>query len=152
MASVQKRQKRLGFFLFFFIPPTSFFCVPLLGPLAAGEPQSSLGLLAWITGVVLCRASLYQPLSLCAHLSSGGLKRRRLRSPSAAFPSSQSQVVKEDKTAHFNGFFSLFLSGASGQRVKVEPEVSSYPGQSVTLRCAFADPTEVQLTMVRETK
>lgn len=151
MASVQKRQKRLGFF-FFFIPPTSFFCVPLLGPLAAGEPQSSLGLLAWITGVVLCRASLYQPLSLCAHLSSGGLKRRRLRSLSAAFPSSQSQVVKEDKTAHFNVFFSLFLSGASGQRVKVEPEVSSYPGQSVTLRCAFADPTEVQLTMVRGTK
>lgn len=34
--------------------------------------------------------------------------------------------------------------------MKVEPEVSSYPGQSVTLRCAFADPTEVQLTMVRE--
>ncbi|XP_075897130.1 poliovirus receptor homolog isoform X1 [Nelusetta ayraudi] len=42
----------------------------------------------------------------------------------------------------------LLLHGASGQRVKVEPEVSSYPGQSVTLRCAFADPTEVQLTMV----
>ncbi|XP_028325921.1 nectin-2 isoform X2 [Gouania willdenowi] len=37
---------------------------------------------------------------------------------------------------------------ASGQRVKVEPEVSSYPGQTVNLRCAFTDATGVQLTMV----
>uniref|UniRef100_A0A3Q0S561 Nectin cell adhesion molecule 3 n=1 Tax=Amphilophus citrinellus TaxID=61819 RepID=A0A3Q0S561_AMPCI len=46
-------------------------------------------------------------------------------------------------------FVSLFCSGASGQRVKVEPEVSSYPGQTVNLRCAFTDPTGVQLSMVR---
>ncbi|XP_074509330.1 nectin-2 isoform X2 [Sebastes fasciatus] len=38
--------------------------------------------------------------------------------------------------------------GASGQRVKVEPEVLSYPGQTVNLRCAFTDATGIQLTMV----
>ncbi|XP_077431682.1 nectin-2 isoform X3 [Vanacampus margaritifer] len=38
--------------------------------------------------------------------------------------------------------------GASGQRVKVEPEVLSYPGQTVNLRCAFTDTTGIQLTMV----
>ncbi|KAF7670136.1 hypothetical protein LDENG_00049680 [Lucifuga dentata] len=43
---------------------------------------------------------------------------------------------------------SIFNQGASGQRVKVEPEVSSYPGQTVNLRCAFSDATGVQLTMV----
>lgn len=54
--------------------------------------------------------------------------------------------------AHINVFLSLFLSGASGQRVKVEPEVLSYPGQTVNLRCAFSDTTGVQLTMVRGKK
>ncbi|XP_078143076.1 poliovirus receptor homolog isoform X2 [Centroberyx gerrardi] len=43
---------------------------------------------------------------------------------------------------------SIFMHGASGQRVKVEPEVLSYPGQSVNLRCAFTDATGIQLTMV----
>lgn len=42
----------------------------------------------------------------------------------------------------------LLQHGASGQRVKVEPEVSSYPGQTVNLRCAFTDATGIQLTMV----
>uniref|UniRef100_A0A3Q2PAY8 Nectin cell adhesion molecule 3 n=1 Tax=Fundulus heteroclitus TaxID=8078 RepID=A0A3Q2PAY8_FUNHE len=42
----------------------------------------------------------------------------------------------------------LIQHGTSGQRVKVEPEVSSYPGQTVNLRCAFPDSTGVQLTMV----
>ncbi|KAM6910208.1 poliovirus receptor [Xenentodon cancila] len=42
----------------------------------------------------------------------------------------------------------LVPHGTSGQRVRVEPEVSSYPGQTVLLRCAFSDPTGVQLTMV----
>nr|XP_020466591.1 nectin-2-like isoform X2 [Monopterus albus] len=42
----------------------------------------------------------------------------------------------------------LIQHGASGQRVKVEPEVLSYPGQTVTLRCAFPDSTGTQLTMV----
>ncbi|XP_040021707.2 nectin-2 isoform X2 [Gasterosteus aculeatus] len=42
----------------------------------------------------------------------------------------------------------LASHGASGQRVKVEPEVSSYPGQTVNLRCAFTDATGIQLTMV----
>ncbi|CAJ1062578.1 nectin-2 isoform X2 [Xyrichtys novacula] len=51
------------------------------------------------------------------------------------------------------GLLCLVLSilvqyGASGQRVKVEPEVLSYPGQTVNLRCAFTDPTGIQLTMV----
>uniref|UniRef100_UPI0037E81CEC nectin-2 isoform X3 n=1 Tax=Semicossyphus pulcher TaxID=241346 RepID=UPI0037E81CEC len=42
----------------------------------------------------------------------------------------------------------LLQHGASGQRVKVEPEVLSYPGQTVNLRCAFTDATGIQLTMV----
>ncbi|MBN3283022.1 NECT2 protein, partial [Polyodon spathula] len=41
------------------------------------------------------------------------------------------------------------------QRVKVEPEVSSFPGQNVTLRCSFSDPTgevkKSQVTWIRET-
>ncbi|KAM9807036.1 nectin-2 isoform X1 [Syngnathus typhle] len=42
----------------------------------------------------------------------------------------------------------LLPHGASGQRVKVEPEVLSYPGQTVNLRCAFTDTTDIQLTLV----
>ncbi|XP_077454322.1 nectin-2 isoform X2 [Stigmatopora argus] len=42
----------------------------------------------------------------------------------------------------------LLPHGVFGQRVKVEPEVSSYPGQTVNLRCAFTDTTGIQLTMV----
>uniref|UniRef100_A0A3B4YRB7 Si:ch73-22o12.1 n=1 Tax=Seriola lalandi dorsalis TaxID=1841481 RepID=A0A3B4YRB7_SERLL len=42
----------------------------------------------------------------------------------------------------------LTEQGATGQRVKVEPEVLSYPGQTVNLRCAFTDATGIQLTMV----
>ncbi|XP_005798793.1 nectin-2-like isoform X1 [Xiphophorus maculatus] len=42
----------------------------------------------------------------------------------------------------------LLRHGTSGQRVKVEPELASYPGQTVNLRCAFPDPTGIQLTMV----
>ncbi|MGH0180638.1 UNVERIFIED_CONTAM: hypothetical protein FKN15_004758 [Acipenser sinensis] len=44
---------------------------------------------------------------------------------------------------------------ADSQKVKVEPEVSSYPGQDVTLRCSFSDPTgevkKSQVTWIRET-
>ncbi|KAM9309875.1 nectin-2 isoform 3-T3 [Pholidichthys leucotaenia] len=42
----------------------------------------------------------------------------------------------------------LVQHGTSGQKVRVEPEVSSYPGQTVNLHCAFADSAGVQLTMV----
>lgn len=35
--------------------------------------------------------------------------------------------------------------------MKVEPEVLSYPGQTVNLRCAFSDATGIQLTMVSYT-
>ncbi|XP_022612351.1 nectin-2-like isoform X3 [Seriola dumerili] len=42
----------------------------------------------------------------------------------------------------------LTEQGVTGQRVKVEPEVLSYPGQTVNLRCAFTDATGIQLTMV----
>ncbi|XP_061675749.1 nectin-2 isoform X2 [Syngnathoides biaculeatus] len=38
--------------------------------------------------------------------------------------------------------------GASGQQVKVEPEVLSYPGQTVNLLCAFPDTTGIQITLV----
>ncbi|XP_034030328.1 nectin-2 isoform X3 [Thalassophryne amazonica] len=43
---------------------------------------------------------------------------------------------------------SVLIHAVSGQRVKVEPEVASYPGQTVNLRCAFNDPSGVDLTMV----
>ncbi|TWW79000.1 Nectin-2 Herpes virus entry mediator B [Takifugu flavidus] len=46
------------------------------------------------------------------------------------------------------GFGALIPSPAWGQRVKVEPEVLSYPGQTVNLRCAFTDATGIQLTMI----
>lgn len=70
--------------------------------------------------------------------------------PSAAFPQ-HLFLVWEWRKQLMNISLSLFLPGASGQRVKVEPEVSSYPGQTVNLRCAFTDATGIQLTMVRYT-
>lgn len=42
----------------------------------------------------------------------------------------------------------LHQHGTSGQRVKVEPELSSYPGQTVNLRCSFSDPSGVRITMI----
>lgn len=50
---------------------------------------------------------------------------------------------------HIHVFLSFLFSAALGQRVKVEPEVSSYPGQTVNLRCSFTDSPEISLTMVR---
>ncbi|XP_060777534.1 nectin-2 isoform X1 [Neoarius graeffei] len=46
--------------------------------------------------------------------------------------------------------FLLLLSGPGlwAQKVKVEPEVVSYPGQTVILRCQFPDPGQTQLTQV----
>lgn len=43
----------------------------------------------------------------------------------------------------------LFSPGCLAQKVKVEPEVVSYPGQTVNLRCQFPDPGQTQLTQVR---
>ncbi|KAL4616799.1 poliovirus receptor-like isoform X1 [Arapaima gigas] len=40
------------------------------------------------------------------------------------------------------------LLGVLGQRVKVEPEVVSYPGQTVNLRCQFANEQGTELTQV----
>ncbi|XP_043117723.1 poliovirus receptor homolog isoform X1 [Puntigrus tetrazona] len=42
----------------------------------------------------------------------------------------------------------LVIQGALAQRVRVEPEVVSYPGQTVTMRCQFPNPGETQLTQV----
>uniref|UniRef100_A0A9J8CVH0 Nectin cell adhesion molecule 3 n=1 Tax=Cyprinus carpio carpio TaxID=630221 RepID=A0A9J8CVH0_CYPCA len=42
----------------------------------------------------------------------------------------------------------LIIQGSLAQRVRVEPEVVSYPGQTVTLRCQFPNPGETQLTQV----
>nr|XP_046171177.1 nectin-2-like isoform X2 [Oncorhynchus gorbuscha] len=42
----------------------------------------------------------------------------------------------------------LTFQGAVSQRVKVEPEVMSYPSQAVNLRCAFTDAGGIQLTQV----
>ncbi|KAL7886566.1 hypothetical protein AOLI_G00042870 [Acnodon oligacanthus] len=44
--------------------------------------------------------------------------------------------------------FLLLIHGSSAQRVKVQPEVVSYPGQVVTLRCQFPSPGQTQLTQV----
>ncbi|XP_072536635.1 poliovirus receptor isoform X1 [Salminus brasiliensis] len=44
--------------------------------------------------------------------------------------------------------FFLLLQGSLAQRVKVEPEVVSYPGQSVNLRCQFQDQGKNELTQV----
>ncbi|KAI5105914.1 nectin-2-like isoform X2 [Silurus meridionalis] len=40
------------------------------------------------------------------------------------------------------------FKGSSAQKVKVEPEVVSYPGETVVLRCQFPDPGQTQLTQV----
>ncbi|XP_036431175.1 poliovirus receptor-like isoform X2 [Colossoma macropomum] len=42
----------------------------------------------------------------------------------------------------------ILLAGSLAQRVKVQPEVVSYPGQVVSLRCQFPDPGQTQLTQV----
>ncbi|XP_036411518.1 nectin-2-like isoform X2 [Megalops cyprinoides] len=45
----------------------------------------------------------------------------------------------------------LFLTvfqGAAGQRVQVDPEVESYPGQTVNLRCQFVNGGDIRLTQV----
>nr|XP_055065842.1 nectin-2 isoform X1 [Misgurnus anguillicaudatus] len=42
----------------------------------------------------------------------------------------------------------LILQGSLAQRVRVEPEVVSYPGQTVTLRCQFQERGDTQLTQV----
>ncbi|XP_067260117.1 poliovirus receptor homolog isoform X1 [Chanodichthys erythropterus] len=47
-----------------------------------------------------------------------------------------------------SALFFLIIQGSLAQRVRVEPEVVSYPGQSVTLRCQFPNPGENQLTQV----
>ncbi|XP_036428236.1 nectin-2-like [Colossoma macropomum] len=43
---------------------------------------------------------------------------------------------------------SLLRRWSLAQRVKVQPEVVSYPGQVVTLQCHFTDPGQTQLTQV----
>ncbi|XP_071325166.1 cell adhesion molecule CEACAM5-like [Trachinotus anak] len=40
------------------------------------------------------------------------------------------------------------ISGATGQQVDVEPVVFSYPGQTVSLSCAFTDATAIHITQV----
>ncbi|XP_028837627.1 nectin-2 [Denticeps clupeoides] len=42
----------------------------------------------------------------------------------------------------------LFFRGSAGQRVGVDPEVMSYPGQNVTLRCQFNNQGNTELTQV----
>uniref|UniRef100_H3CRE6 Si:ch73-22o12.1 n=1 Tax=Tetraodon nigroviridis TaxID=99883 RepID=H3CRE6_TETNG len=56
--------------------------------------------------------------------------------------------LNRKEMTHIHVFLSFLFTAALGQRVKVEPEVSSYPGQTVNLRCAFTDATGIQLTMV----
>ncbi|KAJ8355029.1 hypothetical protein SKAU_G00225960 [Synaphobranchus kaupii] len=42
----------------------------------------------------------------------------------------------------------VVVSGAASQRVRVDPQVESYPGETVNLRCAFADKGDLQLAQV----
>ncbi|KAG1947759.1 poliovirus receptor homolog isoform X1 [Pimephales promelas] len=42
----------------------------------------------------------------------------------------------------------LIIQGSLAQRVRVDAEVESYPGQAVTLRCHFPNPGDTQLTQV----
>ncbi|XP_036450717.1 nectin-2 isoform X2 [Colossoma macropomum] len=51
-------------------------------------------------------------------------------------------------TGLFGFVFFLIIQGSSAQRVKVQSEVVSYPGQVVSLRCQFPDPGQTQLTQV----
>nr|XP_021322531.1 nectin-2-like isoform X2 [Danio rerio] len=44
--------------------------------------------------------------------------------------------------------FLLIVQGSLAQHVRVEPEVVSFPGQTVTLRCQFPNPGDTQLTQV----
>ncbi|XP_050988143.1 nectin-2 isoform X2 [Labeo rohita] len=48
----------------------------------------------------------------------------------------------------FSALILLIIQGALAQRVRVDQEVVSYPGQTVTLRCQFPNPGETQLTQV----
>ncbi|XP_056618103.1 poliovirus receptor homolog [Triplophysa dalaica] len=51
-------------------------------------------------------------------------------------------------TRMLGAVFLLIVQGSLAQRVRVEPEVVSYPGQTVTLRCQFPKPGDTQLTQV----
>ncbi|KAG7469383.1 hypothetical protein MATL_G00128370 [Megalops atlanticus] len=42
----------------------------------------------------------------------------------------------------------VMFQGTACQKVRVEPEVVSYPGQTVTLRCNFVDTSGIKLTQV----
>ncbi|XP_066540067.1 poliovirus receptor homolog isoform X1 [Hoplias malabaricus] len=48
----------------------------------------------------------------------------------------------------FSAVFLLLLQGSWAQRVKVQNEVVTYPGQIVTLRCQFPDQGQTELTQV----
>ncbi|XP_007250916.2 nectin-2 isoform X2 [Astyanax mexicanus] len=47
-----------------------------------------------------------------------------------------------------SSFFFLLIQGSLAQRVKVQPEVVTYPGQTVTLRCQFPEQGQTELTQV----
>ncbi|KAM9487868.1 nectin-2 isoform 4-T4 [Clarias gariepinus] len=62
-------------------------------------------------------------------------------------------MVRDSGLCSTTGFLILLIilkaqAGLSAQKVRVEPEVVSYPGQTVTLRCQFPDPSQTQLTQV----
>lgn len=143
MTNVQKRAS----FPVFFLPVSTFF-VFSSSVHTVTERHTTLGLLACFTNAVLCCAALYQPLSRCPHLSSGGPKPPRFLRCFSLFP----VPGREGRKRPTLMFLSSFLSGASGQRVKVEPEVLSYPGQTVNLRCSFSETPGVDITMVRKKK
>ncbi|XP_073703400.1 nectin-2 isoform X2 [Garra rufa] len=48
----------------------------------------------------------------------------------------------------FSALILLIIQGALAQRVRVDQEVVSYPGQTVTMRCQFPNPGDTQLTQV----
>lgn len=108
------------------------------------ERHPTRGLLAWVHQ---CCPVFYQTL-LC--LSSFIIRKLCTDFIRSLFHLSYfDRRMRKTTNADVSLSLSGFVLGVSGQRVKVEPEVSSYPGQTVNLRCAFTDATGTQLTMVR---
>lgn len=101
--------------------------------------------LFWFTNAVPWCIRFRQTFLHCLHLSSTGFIPPFICCLSV-FPLF---CLNRKEMTHIHVCLSFLFSAALGQRVKVEPEVSSYPGQTVNLRCAFTDATGIQLTMVR---
>lgn len=126
------------FIFFFSAAHIAFFC-PLHPHTQSRRDTRLLAYFPGFTNAVLCCTTHFQTILIC-HLEA--LYQHEFFALFSCF-SYWMIVVNVVFLPH------CLFSGILGQRVKVDPEVMSYPGQSVNLRCSFSDPTGVQLTMVR---